>query len=71
MESHRICTSQKLDCLNQPIAKVMELLWIGSPNSPEGSFSTHGGLRRVHYKASASTGIEESISINTAVNTPD
>lgn len=68
MESHHICTSQKLDCLNQPIAKVMQPLWIGSPNPPEGSSSTCG---RVHYKASASTGIEESISINTAVNTPD
>lgn len=71
MESHHICTSQKLDCLNQSIAKAMQLLWIGSPDPPEGSFSTCGGLRRVHYKASASTGIEESVSINTAVNTPD
>ncbi len=71
MESHHICTSQKLDCLNQPIAKVMQPLWIGSPNPPEGSFPTRGGLRCVHYKASASAGIEESISINTADNTPD
>lgn len=71
MESRHICTSPKLDCLNQPIAKVMQPLWIGTPNPPEGSFSTCGGLRHVHYKAFASTGIEESISINTAVNTPD
>lgn len=68
MESRHICTSQKLDCLNQSIAKVMQPLGIGSPNPPEGSSSTCG---RVHHKTSASTGIEESISINTAVNTPD